>query len=99
MAISVATLVGWDDGRYAVPISPSWINQKGVDCLFKGSVKVRDMKIATCTVLAFGDDEVDRPFDVGVVLMDGCGDVAVRDGGTEVISEAPFTGKPFLDFG
>ena len=99
MAISVATLVRWNDGRYAVPISPSWINQKGVVCLFKGSVKVRDMKIATCAVLTFGDDEVDRPFDVGVVLMDGCSDVAVRDGGTEVISEAPFTREPFLDFG
>ena len=99
MAITIAALVRWDDGRYAVPISPSWVHQEGVVCLVKGSVEVRDMEVAACAVLTLGDDEVDRSFDVGVVLMDGCRDVAVRDSGAEVICEPPFAGKPFLDFG
>ena len=89
MTITIATLVRWDDWCYAVSITPSRVNQKGVICLIKGSVKVRDMEIAACTISTFGDDEVDSTFDVGVVLMDRCGDIAVRDGGTEVISEAP----------
>ena len=49
------------------------------------------------TVLAFSDDEVDSTFDVGIVLMDGCRDIAVRDRGAEVISETPFGGKAFVD--
>ena len=95
VTITIAALVRRDDGGYAVPISPSWIHQEGVVCLVKGSVEVRDMEIAACTVLPFGDDEIDRSFDVGVVLMDGCRDVAVRDGGAEVICEPPFTRKAF----
>lgn len=99
VTITIAALVRWDDGGYAVPISPSRIHQEGVVCLVKGSVEVRDMEITSCTVLPFGDDEVNRSFDVGVVLMDRCRDVAVGDGGAEVICEPPFAGKPFLDFG
>ena len=92
MAISVATLVRWNDWCYAVPVSPSGVYQKGVICLIKGSVKVRNMEIATCAVTAFCDDEVNGAFDVGVVLMDRSGDIAVRDGGAEVISKTPFVG-------
>ena len=92
MTITIAALVRGNDWCYAVSITPSRVNQKGVICLIKGSVKVRNMEIASCAVLTFGDDEVDCPFDVGVVLMDRCGDIAVRDRGTEVISKAPFVG-------
>lgn len=97
MTITIAALVRRNDWCYAVPITPSGINQKGVVCLIKGSVKVRDMEIAACAVLPFGDDEVDSTFDVGVVLMDGCRDIAVRDRGAEVISKTPFGGKAFVD--
>ena len=90
MTITIAALVRRNDWCYAVPITPSGVNQKRVVCLIKGSVKVRNMEIATGTVLAFGDYEVDSPFDVGVVLMDGCSDIAVRDRAAEVISKTPF---------
>ena len=77
MTITIAALVRWDDWCYAVPITPSGVYQKGVVCLIKGSVKIWYMEISTGTVLAFGDYEVDSTFDVGVVLMDGCSDIAV----------------------
>jgi hypothetical protein len=77
MTITIAALVRRNDWSYAVPITPSGVNQKGVICLIKGSVKIWDMEITASAVLAFGDDEVNSAFDVGVVLMDGCSDIAV----------------------
>ena len=96
MAITIAALVRWDDGRYAVPISPSWVHQEGVVCLVKGSVEVRDMEIAACAVAAFSDDEVYGAFDVGVVLMDGGADIAVRNGTAEVLSKPPIVGQTLV---
>ena len=97
MTITIAALVRRNDWCYAVPITPSGVYQKGVVCLIKGSVKVRNMEIAAGTILAFGDDEVDGSFDVGVVLMDGCSDIAVRDRAAEVIGKTPFGRETFVN--
>lgn len=57
------------------------------------------MKVATFTVLPFGDDQIDCALDVGVVLVDRCSDVAVGNGAAEVIGKAPLAGQAFLDTG
>ena len=67
--------------------------------MIEGGVVIRNVQIAASAVLPFGDDQVDRTFDVGVVLMNGCSDIAVGDGAAEVIGEAPLTGQAFLNTG
>ena len=57
------------------------------------------MKVAACAVTSFGDDDVDSPFDVGVIAMNWCSDIAVADGAGEVISKAPLDGNTVVDFG
>lgn len=96
MTITIAALVRWDDGRYAVPISPSWIHQKRVVYLVKGSAEIRDMKVTACTVASFSDDEVDSAFDIGVVLMDGGADIAVGNSAAEVLSKPPIVGQTLV---
>ena len=85
-----------NDRCHSVPVSPSRVDEKGIIRLIEGSVKVRDVEIATSAVTAFGDDEVDSTFDVGVVLVDRGSDVAVADSGREVVSKTPFAWQPFL---
>lgn len=67
--------------------------------MIEGSVVIRDAKVATCAVASFGDDEVNGAFDVGVIAVNRSGDVAVADGGGEVISETPLEGKALVDVG
>ena len=57
------------------------------------------MEIAACAVASFSDDQVDGTFDVGVVLMDRCGDIAVGDGRAEIFSEPPLLWKSVVASG
>ena len=81
MGVSVATGVGWDYWRDPVHVSPCRVDKHGIVNLVKCGIVVRDEEVTTCTVAALGDDDVDCAFDVGVVLMDWRGNVAVRDSG------------------
>ena len=71
-------------------VPPCGINEHRAVYLVEGGVVVGNVEVAASAVAALSDDDVDGSFDVGVVLVDRSGDVAVGDGGGEVFGEAPF---------
>ena len=64
--------------------------------MVEGSAIVRNMQVASLAVLPFCDYEIDSTFDVGIVLMDRCSDVAVTDGRGKMRRKAPFVRKPLV---
>ena len=79
-------------------VPPCGINEHRAVYLVEGGVVVGNVEVAASAVAAFSDDDVDGSFDVGVVLVDGSGDVAVGNGGREVFSEAPLVWDTRGDF-
>ena len=77
MRVSVTAWVCGVDGCDAVHVAPGGVDEHGAVNLVEGGVVVRDVEVTASAVAALSDDDVYGTFDVGVVLVDGSGDVAV----------------------
>ena len=80
MAIAITTLMRRDDRCDAMSIAVCRIDKHRTVDLIEGCSKLRDVQVAASAVAALSDDDVDSSFDVGVILVNGCCDVAVADG-------------------
>ena len=86
-----------DDWCDAMSIAVCRIDKHRTVDLIEGCSKLRDVQVAASAVAALSDDDVDGSFDVGVILVHGCCDVAVADGRSEVTAERPFFWHASLD--
>ena len=83
--------------RDAMTVPPCWIDKHRAIRLVKGGVVVGHMQVPASAVPPLGDDDIDGAFDVGVILVDWCCDVAVADCAAEVLCEAPLLRHTSLD--
>ena len=97
MAIAIAALMRRHDRRNAVSIAICGIDKHRTVDLIEGCSKLRDVQVTASAVAALSNDDVDSSFDVGVILVNGCCDIAVADSRSEMIAERPLSWHASLD--